>query len=575
MDAPKYKASYKMVLPVAKLKRLTTGAYAARKVIPKDIRSDYAARYGMAWEEKFYLGPSASEHEAKARFGEWLADIETRIGQLRAARKRAPEPLTRQNAYALAGVWYTWFIARQAKDIRTPGHWNALADSLMWDVFRPHAPEEYENRPGDDPHWDWQHDAEVRIAVRPTIATEALTKTFLIEQGKSLTPDANSLFVDAVAGSLYSAFMRLENMARGNYSADEALAWFPKYEGTAEPECRLGVKALFEAWAEAVQPATSTIDRWSAVFNAADEHFPDAVDIEFASAKPWMNGLINEQRSALTVATVWRTALKTVFAWGIVEKLVKSNPFRDVRISVPRKNVERETKAFSQDEAKVILAAAFTCDDRKSFDERARRWVPWICAYSGARAGEITQLRGIDILQRGNDYFARLTPSAGKMKTREARTIPLHEHLVSQGFLEFVDRAKGGPLFYDVERMTASAPGKKRPRQSAAERTRGRLGAWVRSLGITDPELSPNHGWRHTFKAQAARIGMDERYSDAITGHKPPTTGRSYTKPIPEDLAEATRKFPRYSVVETPARLDEAHHGATVQLERLEDGEKD
>ena len=431
-----------MALLMAKLKRSTTGAYVARKVIPKDIRSDYAARYGMAWEEKFYLGPSVSEHEAKARFGEWLADIETRIGKLRAARQQAPEPLTRQNAYALAGRWYAWFIARHEKDIRTPGHWKALGDILVWDVIRPHAPDEYESRPRDDPHWDWQYDAEVRTAIRPAIATEAQTTAFLIEQGISLTPDANNLFVDAVAGSLYSAFVRLENIARGNYAPDNTLASFPQYEGNAEPSRRLGVKALFEAWAEAVQPATSTIDRWSAVFNAANEHFPDAVDIEFASAKSWMNGLINEQRSAHTVATVWRTALKTVFAWGIAEKLVKSNPFRDVRISVPRKNVERETKAFSPDEAKIILAAALTCDDRKSFDERARRWVPWICAYSGARAGEITQVRGIDIQQRGNDYFARLTPSAGKIKTRKARTIPLHEHLISQGFLEFVDRAR-------------------------------------------------------------------------------------------------------------------------------------
>ena len=75
--------------------------------------------------------------------------------------------------------------------------------------------------------------------------------------------------------------------------------------------------------------------------------------------------------------------------------------------SVPRKNVERETKAFSQDEAKTILAAALTCGDRKSFDERARRWVPWICAYSGARAGEITQLRGIVL-----DAILRITGEA-------------------------------------------------------------------------------------------------------------------------------------------------------------------
>jgi integrase len=537
-----------MALLMTKLKRSTTGAYVARKVIPKDIRADYVARFGMAWEEKFYLHPSASEHEAKARFGEWLADIETRIGRLRAAKNQAPEPLTRRNAYALAGRWYAWFIALHEQDIRTPGHWKTLGDILVWDVLRPHAPEDYEVRPSSDPHWDWQASPDVRTAIRPAVAAEAQTAAFLAEQGISLTLDANNLFVDAVADYLYNAFVRLESIARGNYAPDDTLASFPQYERAVEPVRRLGVKALFNAWAAAVQPATSTFDRWSAVFNAADEHFSDAVDIEFANAKEWMNSLINEERSAHTVATVWRTALKTVFAWGITERLVKSNPFLDVRISVPRKNVERETKAFNQDEARTILAAALTCNDKKSFDERVRRWVPWICAYSGARAGEITQLRGIDIQQRDGDWYARLTPSAGKIKTRKARTIPLHEHLIAQGFIEFVEGAKGAPLFYDVQRNGVSAPGKKKPRQSPPERARGRLGEWVRSLGITDPELSPNHAWRHTFKAQAARTGMDERYSDAITGHTPATTGRSYTKPLPEDLAEAMKKFPRYTL---------------------------
>jgi integrase len=262
-----------------------------------------------------------------------------------------------------------------------------------------------------------------------------------------------------------------------------------------------------------------------------------------------MNGLVNEQRSAKTVATVWRTALKTVFAWGKRERLIESNPFPEVRISVPRKVTERETKAFSHQEARTILTASLTCDDTKSYFERARRWVPWICAYSGARAGEITQLRGIDVQKRGDDYFARLTPSAGKMKTGKARTIPLHEHLVAKGFLSFVTRANGGPLFYNGEKTSAAlSAGKKRPRQSPAEQMRSRLGSWVRALGISDPELSPNHAWRHTFKAQAARVGIDERYSDAITGHTPPTTGRIYTNPLPEDLAEALKKFPRYEL---------------------------
>ena len=538
-----------MALQMAVLKRSTTGAFVARKVIPKDVRAEYAVRYGVGWEEKFHRKSGISEHEAKARFGEWLAEIETRIGQLRAAKASGPRPLSRHDAYALAGRWHAWFIAHHKQNILTPGHWKALAENLVWDVIRPHAPEEYEAQPDRDRFWNWKAQPDVREAIRPAIAKEAKIAAFLAERTIALTPEATNLFIDAVSDTLLEAFGRLESLARGDYSQDQLLASLPQVDDAAprfSPILR--VKSLFEQWAKAIQPATSTIDRWSSVFNAADSHFRDAVDIDFTTARVWLNGRVNETRSAHTVATVWRTALKTVFAWGVTEELLKSNPFAKIRISVPRKNFERETKAFTEEEAKIILSASTACDDTKSFDERARRWVPWLCAYSGARAGEITQLRGVDIQQRSNHYFARLSPSAGKMKTRKARTIPLHEHLIAQGFLSFVERAEGSPLFYAIESITGPSRGRKRPRQSPAERTRGRLGQWVRSLGISDPELSPNHAWRHTFKAQAARVGMDERYSDAITGHTPVTTGRAYTKPLSEDLAEAMQKFPRYKL---------------------------
>jgi integrase len=214
------------------------------------------------------------------------------------------------------------------------------------------------------------------------------------------------------------------------------------------------------------------------------------------------------------------------------EKLIERNPFSEVRISVPRRTVERETKAFTSEEAETILTAALAYKNPMTVDERARRWVPWLCAYTGARAGEITQLRGSDILRRATDHFAKLSPSAGKMKTRTARTVPLHEHLIEQGFMSFVKEMGEGPLFYAPPPVRPV--GQAEPVQSPADRTRARLGDWVRSLGITDPELSPNHAWRHTFKARAERYGMSERYSDAITGHAPPTAGRTYGKPTPE-----------------------------------------
>jgi integrase len=138
----------------------------------------------------------------------------------------------------------------------------------------------------------------------------------------------------------------------------------------------------------------------------------------------------------------------------------------------------------------------------------------WLCAYSGARAGEITQLRGVDVTKRGAFHVMKLTPEAGTIKTNEARVVPIHEHLVAQGFLEFVRRIGKGPLFYN-ERVSAGSDDPLNPRRTPAVSTRASLGDWVRDLGVTDREVSPTHGWRHTFKQIAERVGITEKIHDA------------------------------------------------------------
>jgi hypothetical protein len=41
----------------------------------------------------------------------------------------------------------------------------------------------------------------------------------------------------------------------------------------------------------------------------------------------------------------------------------------------------------------------------------------------------------------------RLTPEAGGIKTNEFRDVPVHEHLITLGFVEFVDQAEGARCF--------------------------------------------------------------------------------------------------------------------------------
>jgi hypothetical protein len=251
------------------LKRRKTGGYAARKVIPQDVRKEYAALYGMVWEEKLSLPSGTSPSEAKAKHGEWLADIETRIAALRAAKNGQGQPLTRRNAHALAGEWYRWFIAQHEADLRTPSHWKKLGDTLIWDVIYSHAPKEFLQDTKADPEWEWKAHPDVRAAVRPMVAQEAKVASFLLAKGLALNDDAMNLFLDAVEDNLLPAFDRLSALSRGYYGADPVIDQFPEYAANREEDrVRTTCFALFEKWQAEVQPSKSTVARWTAVFRA-------------------------------------------------------------------------------------------------------------------------------------------------------------------------------------------------------------------------------------------------------------------------------------------------------------------
>jgi integrase len=179
----------------------------------------------------------------------------------------------------------------------------------------------------------------------------------------------------------------------------------------------------------------------------------------------------------------------------------------------------------------------------------ARRWVPWICAYTGARPREACQLRAEDIRQHPNDgfWYARITPEAGTVKGNEAREVPLHPHLIEQGFAAFAQGRARGPLFYDPEaRRKLKVVDAANPLRGQWVKSRDKLSVWVRSLGIDDLGISPNHAWRHTFKRRAASAGIERRFRFAMCGHASKEEGDVYETPTLEDLAAEIPKFPRY-----------------------------
>jgi len=548
----KIQKALQMALRMVALSRAADGRWFARKGIPEDVREEYSRLYRVGWEAQLKLPAGTSKHEAKTQLAEWVADVETRIATLRAKKNGEGQPLTKLNAIALAGRWYTWFVKQHENDPGSAKRWKEMSDHLVWKVIYPEAPDSYHENPKADPHWEWQKEPQVREAVRPQIAELARVATFLASVGMALNATAYALFVDAVSDNLLLAFSVLERRANGDYSRDETPDGFPPF--TDGPTRGTGVSCweLFEAFVNATKPADKTITRWRAVFLEMQREFAEvgAEGITEDTARSWVHGLISADRSALTVREIWLSASRRVFRWAREHKRIRHNPFAEVRVDVPRKVQTREGgKAFKDEEVRTILNASLQYDKPETPTERARRWVPWLCAYSGARPGEITQLRGRDIEARDRIYVMKLTPEAGTMKSGKIRVVPLHEHIIAQGFIEMVKQIGKGALFYnDATPQRRSADPLKPPR-SRADTARAQLGTWVRGLGITDPEVSPNHSWRHTFKRIAEAVGITEKVHDAITGHTPATEGRKYGQPSVADMAKALKKLPRFKLI--------------------------
>jgi integrase len=526
------------------------GGFVARKRIPEDAQEEYARLYGVQWEARFRAPSGTPIMLARAKHRDWLTEIESRIANIRARRNGQGLSLSPKDARALAGEWYGWYLERQRSRPQTAEHWEFFRDQIneaLTDAVNPYRdPYDRDVQEIDDV---WENTPEAREDVRPMLEDWCETAQFLAARRLVLDGPSRQMLLDALYGDFAAALKLLIRNARGDYTPDTHPLQFPKFEGVNDPG--LTPWLLFERWVAGKGPAKATVDRWRGVFLCLNQDFSgrSAVSITVEEAQDWANKLVSSERTPRTVRDVWIVAARTVFAWAVDQRLTSKNPFASVRVSVPRKNRSRETKAFRAEEVRTILNAASAETDAGRASSAARRWVPWLCAYTGARVGEITQLRGADVVQQEGVDAIRITPEAGTVKTGQARLVPLHDHLTAQGFLAFA-KAKGkGPLFYQIPRAAPrEADDATNPRKPPYVKARERLAAWVRSIGVDDPELQPNHAWPHTFKQVADRAGITERTSDYITGHAHKSVGAGYGAPTLDDMASALKKFPRYKL---------------------------
>lgn len=303
---------------------------------------------------------------------------------------------------------------------------------------------------------------------------------------------------------------------------------------------------LFEGYAAERKPAPSTVKRWRPVMDNLVAHIghDDASRFTPDDIVAWKTNLLSG-RAAKTVREVYLAAIKAVLAWAVENRKLGGNVAAGITVRAAKRPVTTRERGFTQAEAQAVLRAAFAVErGRLSVEHwRARRWVPWLCAYTGARVGEIGQLRGCDVMEKDGVLAIRITPDAGTVKSGQARIVPLHPHLVEMDFLKVARAAGDGPIFYDPGRARGGSEG-----NPHSKKVGEKLAKWVRALGIDHPELQPNHGWRHLFKTRARMAGIEADARDAIQGHAPRTEGEGYGDWPISVLADAIGRLPRFVV---------------------------
>ena len=310
--------------------------------------------------------------------------------------------------------------------------------------------------------------------------------------------------------------------------------------------------ATFDAYAKAQAMTAGVAKEWRASVAGLAQFVgnDDAARLTADDVIRWRDKLAGETTNRGTVrdpATVKKRigTVATMLRWAVEERLLTENVAAGVIVRTPRKAKLRE-RDFTDGEALAILAASIVPASKAMAAGHilARRWIPWLCAYSGARVNELSQLRGQDVTETDGIWAMRITPEAGTTKDKNFRVVPLHPHIIEQGFIKAIADMGDGPLFYDPSLQRVASADNRHFKKVGT-----RLAEWVRKdVGITDTGVKPNHGWRHTFKTLSMLSEMPERVADAIQGHAAKSVGQTYGSVPLKVKADAIARMPRFDV---------------------------
>ena len=263
----------------------------------------------------------------------------------------------------------------------------------------------------------------------------------------------------------------------------------------------------------------------------------------------------------ITTQNNYLQSLSSLFNFAIQElDYVGSNPFKGKGSTKKTKlNKRSQRLPFSQEQLTTLFSSPLFkgCQTLASCHKAGRMiplqshkyWVPLIGLYSGMREQEILQLYVEDVRQYENLWVFDLNlnhPDKRLKTVQSKRLVPLHEDLISLGFLSFLERrtkqdAKG--------RLFSDAP-------MAADGTYSStfskwFSRYLKNIAIKTDKTS-FHSFRHNIKDGFRNSGCSDELAENFVGRSTGTTGEAYGQGFSvARLHEALHRI-EFNCVQTP-----------------------
>jgi len=245
----------------------------------------------------------------------------------------------------------------------------------------------------------------------------------------------------------------------------------------------------------------------------------------------------------VTAKTVnkYLSTISPIFAWARQEGYVDHNPCDGLFYDLQKykKAGKNRRPPFSVEQLNTILSSPLfsgflrTGKEWIPGDERSddwRAWIPIVCLFTGARIGEIAQLRLQDILQEDDiPYILIKNDEQTGQQTKSGHTRPcaIHKKLIEIGWLEYVTR----------QRIRAAEDGNDQLFPDLKPNDRGHIGStpsrfwreYLTKIGIkSGRDGFGAHSFRHGLTDQLRMAGFLDDEIEVTLGHNQVTVTGGY-----------------------------------------------